>query len=105
MQVHYLHRGWVRPQADLWSAGVRRVLHIFRYDLSPLLPRLDDEPKPVPVMDAAGRVAFVTAARRYHVPIRISVEVAGERHEQQATLVLDRGGVRRVALGIEEHEV
>ena len=105
MQVHYLHRGWLRPQADLWSAGVRRVLHIFRYDLSPLLPRLDDEPKPVPVMDAGGRVAFVAAARRYHVPIRISVEFAGERHEQHATLVLDRSGVRRVALGIEEHEV
>jgi hypothetical protein len=39
------------------------------------------------------------------VPIKISVEVAGEREEQRATLVLDRSGVRRVALGIEEHEV
>jgi hypothetical protein len=105
MQVQYLHRGWIRPQGDLWSAGVRRVLHIFRYDLSPLLPRLDDEPKPVPVKDASGRVAFMAAARQYRVPISIRVEVAGERHEQRATLVLDRSGVRRVALGVEEHDV
>jgi hypothetical protein len=105
MQVHYIHHGRIRPQADLWSAGVRRVLHIFRYDLSPLLPRMDDEPKPVPVMDQGGRVAFVAAARPYHVPITIRVEVAGERLEQRGTLVLDRAGVRRLSLGVEEHEV
>jgi hypothetical protein len=103
-QVQYLHRGRVAPQADLWSAGVRHILHVFRYDLSPLLPRMDDEPKPVPVMDAAGRVQFVAATRRYHVPIRVRVEVAGERHEQRATLVLDRAGVRRLAPGVEELE-
>ena len=105
MQVHYLHRGWILPQTDLWSAGVRRVLHIFRYDLSPLFARLDDEPKPVPVIEPGGAVTFVAAARRYHVPISIRLEVAGDRHEERATLVLDRGGVRRIALGVEEHEV
>lgn len=105
LQVLYLHRGFVRSQADLRSAGVRRVLHIFRYDLSPLLPRLDDEPKPVPVIDAGGQISFVAAARRYHVPIAIRLHVAGEHLEQRATLVLDRAGVRRLALGVEEHEV
>jgi hypothetical protein len=105
LQNHYHPRGGIRPQADLWSAGVRRVLHIFRYDLSPLLPRMDDEPKPVPVMNQDGRVAFVAAARPYHVPIAIHLEVAGERIEQRATLVLDRAGVRRLSLGVEEHEV
>jgi len=95
-QVQYLHRGTVRPQPDLWKAGVRSVLHIFRYDLSPLLPRLDDEAKQVPVADADGHIAFVSAARRYQVPIVIGLSVDGERQTQLATLVLDRAGLRRL---------
>ena len=99
--VEYLHKGTVRPQPHLWAAGVRRVLHIFRYDLSPLLPRLDDEPKAVPVTDAAGNVAFVATPRRYEVPIRVTLRAGGEEHEQQATLVLDRGGLRRIVIGVQ----
>jgi hypothetical protein len=95
-QIQYLHRGTVRPQADLWNAGVRRVLHIFRYDLSPLLPRLDDEPKPVPVPDAGGQVKFMAAPRRYHVPALVGLEVDGQVQKQHATLVLDRAGLRRI---------
>jgi hypothetical protein len=95
-QVQYLHRGTVRPQKDLWNDGVRRVLHIFRYDLSPLLPRLDDEPKPVPVADADGQVSFVPAARRYHVPVIIGLNIDGTEQKHGATVVLDRGGLRRL---------
>jgi len=95
-QVQYLHRGTVRQQMDLWNAGVRRVLHIFRYDLSPLLPRLDDEPKLVPVADADGKVAFVAAARRYHVPVIIRLALDGSEQKQDAMLVLDRAGLRRL---------
>jgi hypothetical protein len=97
-RVHYRHRGVLRPQPALWATGVRRVLHIFRYDLSPLLPRLNDEPKPVPVVGDDGQVAFVATARRYHVPISIGLVLPGEYHEQRATLVLDRGGLRRLRL-------
>ncbi|HWE24733.1 MAG TPA: hypothetical protein VG496_12425 [Myxococcales bacterium] len=95
-QIQYLHRGAVRPQADLWNAGVRRVLHIFRYDLSPLLPRLDDEPKPVPVTDGDGKVTFVSAPRRYQVPALVALAVEGVVQKQRATLVLDRAGLRRI---------
>jgi hypothetical protein len=103
-QVQYLHRGTVRPQADLWNAGVRRVLHIFRYDLSPLLPRLDDQVKPVPVAEADGKVAFVSAARRYHVPILVGLAVEGEHQKQVGCLVLDRAGLRRLDRGSSETE-
>jgi hypothetical protein len=103
-QVQYLHRGTVRPQTDLWDAGVRRVLHIFRYDLSPLLPRLDDEPKPVPVTGADGKVAFVAAARRYHVPVIIGLAVDGTDQKQSAMLVLDRAGLRRLDRRADETE-
>jgi hypothetical protein len=104
-QVQYLHRGTVRPQADLWNAGVRRVLHIFRYDLSPLLPRLDDEVKPVPVAEVDGKVAFVAAVRRYHVPILVGLAVDGEHQKQFGTLVLDRAGLRRLDSRGSETEV
>jgi hypothetical protein len=95
-QVQYLHRGTVRPHPDLWQAGVRRVLHIFRYDLSPLLPRLDDEPKSVPVADEGGKVAFVAAPRRYQVPVMVGLTVDGGQQKQSATVVLDRAGLRRL---------
>ena len=97
--VEYRHKGTVRQHPHLWAAGVRRVLHIFRYDLSPLLPRLDDEPKAVPVADAEGNVAFVATPRRYRVPIRVTLKAGGEQHEQRATLVVDRGGLRRIEFG------
>jgi hypothetical protein len=101
-RVQYRHRGVVRSHAELRETGVRRVLHIFRYDLSQLLPRLDDEAKRVPVLGDDGSVAFVEAPRRYHVPIAIALAYAGERHEERATLVLDRGGLRRIEPWVEE---
>jgi hypothetical protein len=100
-RVEYLHRGKLRPQADLWRAGVRRVLHIFRYDLSPLFPRLDDAEKPVPVA-ADGEVNFVPTPRRYQVPIEVALDLGGQRHLQRATIVIDRGGVRRLVTGAEK---
>jgi hypothetical protein len=84
---------------------VRRVLHIFRYDLSPLLPRLDDEVKPVPVAEGDGKVAFVAAVRRYHVPILVGLAVDGEHQKQFGTLVLDRAGLRRLDSRGSETEV
>ncbi|MGH7294449.1 MAG: hypothetical protein ACRELB_05940, partial [Polyangiaceae bacterium] len=35
-QIHYVHRGRVHGNHELLASGVRRVKHIFRYDLSPL---------------------------------------------------------------------
>ncbi|HEX3345194.1 MAG TPA: hypothetical protein VHS09_11510, partial [Polyangiaceae bacterium] len=54
-QVHYRHRGTVHSKKELLASGVRRVKHIFRYDLSPLFARLDDPVKLVPVLDGATR--------------------------------------------------
>jgi hypothetical protein len=95
-RIEYLHRGVVQPQTLLHASGVRRILHIFRYDLSPFLLRLDDAPKPVPVLEAGGEVAFQAAPRRYRIPISVGLRVGGEFHEQRGTVVLDRGGLRRL---------
>jgi len=95
--VHYTHRGRVTPQPALLASGVRRVKHIFRYDLSPLFARLDDTVKQVPVLDSSTRrVSFVDAPRRYRVPVRLRVVCAGESHDIRATLVLHKGGLDRL---------
>jgi hypothetical protein len=95
--VRYKHRGLVMSHPILLASGVRRVKHIFRYDLSPLFARLDDAVKQVPVLDATTRrVCFVDAPRRYRVPVRLRVVCAGETHDIRATLVLHKGGLDRL---------
>lgn len=97
--LRYENRGTVVPHAQLLASGVRRVKHVFRYDLSPLFGRLDDAMKPVPVLDRAEttrRVRFVDAPRCYRVPIRVSVCCGGERYDEDATLVLHKRGLERL---------
>ncbi len=97
--VQYVHKGVVLPQRELAEAGVRRVRHIFRYDLSPLFPRLDDDLKPVPVMEGDGEVRFVEVPRSYRIPVELSVTFAGERHAEKAEIVADKNGLRRIEQG------
>src|SRR5262249_10875879 len=75
----YQQRGEVFPNAQLLRSGVRRVKHVFRYDLSPLFARLDDATKPVPVLDdVSRRVRFIDAPRCYRLPIKVEVEAGGQ---------------------------
>ncbi len=95
--LHYTHRGTVTPTRALTESGVRRIKHVFRYDLSPLFARLDDAVKPVPVLDVAPRrVRFIDAPRCYRLPVRVRVECAGTETEEQATLVLHKRGLDRL---------
>ncbi|MBX3185649.1 MAG: hypothetical protein KF819_01485 [Labilithrix sp.] len=95
--LSYDHRGQVVPHAQLHGTGVRRVKHVFRYDLSPMFARLDDATKPVPVLDDVSRkVRFIDAPRCYRVPIKLRVECAGEKYEEAATLVLHKRGLERL---------
>jgi len=96
-QVHYRHRGTVHAKQELLASGVRRVKHIFRYDLSPLFARLDDPVKLVPVLDGATRrVTFTAAPRCYRVAVRLKVACGGLEHNEDATLVLHKRGLDRL---------
>ena len=98
--VRYTHKGQVAPQGALIASGMRRVKHIFRYDLSPLFARLDDAVKKVPVLDATTRrVCFIDAPRCYRVPVRMRVVCGKVSRELRATLVLHKRGLDRL-----EHE-
>lgn len=95
--LSYEHRGTVVPHAQLLASGVRRVKHVFRYDLSPMFGRLDDAMKPVPVLDGASRkVRFIDAPRCYRVPIKVRVECGGHIHEESSVLVLHKRGLERL---------
>jgi hypothetical protein len=97
--IRYTHKGRVFPQAALTEAGVRRVKHVFRYDLSPLFARLDDAVKPVPLVDrSTHRVNFIDAPRVYRVPIELSVRAGGRSWKQAGTIVLHKRGLDRFEL-------
>lgn len=95
--LSYKHNGEVLPNAALVTSGVRRVKHVFRYDLSPLFARLDDATKPVPVLDdVTRRVRFIDAPRCYRVPITVEVEAGGTKHVEHRTLVMHKRGLERL---------
>jgi len=94
--VHYLHKGVVHPQRELSDAGVKSVRHIFRYDLSSLFARLDDERKLVPVVDGSGRVKVIEAMRKYRVRVDVRATCGGERHEHKAEIILDKNGLHGI---------
>ena len=95
--LRYVHRGTVLQQPELLASGVRRVKHVFRYDLSPLFARLDDAIKQVPVLDQIPRrVRFIDAPRCYRFPVLVRVECGGVSTEEKATLVLHKRGLDRL---------
>jgi hypothetical protein len=94
--LSYTHHGEVTPSSELLASGVRRVKHVFRYDLSPLFARLDDATKPVPVLDEANHVRFIDAPRCYRVPIKVVVVAGGSTHIEETTLVMHKRGLERL---------
>lgn len=98
--IRYTHKGVVVPQPSLKRDGVRRIKHVFRYDLSPLFGRLDDSKKQVPVLDGAPRrVRFVDAPRCYRLPVRLMLTCNGQRTEENVTLVVHKRGLDRLERG------
>lgn len=95
--LRYRQRGTIAPQASLARAGVTRVKHVFRYDLSPLFARLDDATKPVPVFDEeTNRLHFADAPRAYRVPLELRVDFGGTEQVERSALVMNKRGLDRI---------
>lgn len=93
----YKSRGKVRPQKQLQASGVRRVKHVFRYDLSPLFGRLDDATKPVPVLcPETRRVRFIDAPKAYRLPFEVRVTCEGRSYVEETTLIVHKRGLDRI---------
>src|SRR5438445_14066 len=82
--IHYKHRARVTPLKGPTGSVFERLKLVFRYDLEPILSRLDDSVKRVPVPGRSG-VVFADAPRLYRVPLEITVTTrAGvERREAE----------------------
>jgi hypothetical protein len=96
--LRFRHLGTLEASPALTRAGISRVKHVFRYDLSPIFARLDDATKAVPVFDStARRVRFTQAPRCYRVPIhlvvRLGTAVVADEH---GALVLHKRGLERI---------
>ncbi len=97
VHVKYTNKGEVLAQPALSDAGVQRVKFVFRYDLSPLFARLDDGIKQVPVFDEdSGEMRLVDAPRSYRVPLSLTLRARKQTLKVEATLVLHKGGLRRI---------
>lgn len=99
-RLRYLHQGTLESSSTLACAGISRVKHVFRYDVSPLFARLDDATKPVPVFDSTmRRVRFAHAPRCYRVPVRLVVKLRGAvQADLRGSLVLHKRGLERIDL-------
>jgi hypothetical protein len=99
-RIRYLQKGLVLHRANLSAEGMSRVRQVFRYDVSPLLPRLADDVRRVPFVDGGGAVHFASAPRRYLIPVSARLLHGDEAHEAQATLVVEKRGITRMDPGI-----
>jgi hypothetical protein len=96
--VRYTARGTTVAQPELRARGITSLKQIFRYDLSWLLPRLDDARKPVPVF-AADAVLVAAASRCYRMPVRVRLscgEGTWPEIEVAAIAVMHKGGLERL---------
>jgi hypothetical protein len=96
--VRYRQRTRVKKSSDPALAGFRFAKLVFRYDLSPLLTRLDDSVKRVPV-PGHGRspVRFADAPRIYRIALRLSVRTEEGVDERRALVLLRRDGICGIA--------
>src|SRR3954469_15445597 len=93
--VHYKQRARIARLKGSGGAVFERLKLIFRYDLAPILTRLDDSEKRFPVLEADG-VRFADAPRLYRVPMRVRVSTAAGVETRQALIVLNRRGIARI---------
>ena len=107
-QVQHLHvRELIKHNGLklLQDQGLCGMKHVFRYDLSTLLVRLDDKCKRVPEVHGGG-VRTVSATRVYRIPVRVRLQrVNGTAHpvlEQRGVLLLRRRGLERFVRTDEE---
>lgn len=83
----------------LHQQGLVGLKHVFRYDLSPLLVKLDDQRKRVPVL-ARQRVQLRTATRVYGLPVTVRLHKVGTEFAMthHGHLRVRRDGLERVVL-------
>jgi len=93
--LNYRQRARVMRLKGPAAALFERLKIVFRYDLAPILTRLDDSAKRVPVPSGAG-VRFADAPRLYRVPLTLIVVTPAGAERRDAVIVLNRRGIARI---------
>ena len=69
---------------------------VFRFDLSPLFPRLHDAFRGLATVDPrTGRIAILDVPRDYELPVRVGVRHDGQEQRVSGLLILNKNGLRR----------
>src|SRR3989442_11109899 len=93
--LEYRQRARVTGLKGSSADAFERLKIVFRYDLAPILTRLDDSAKRVPVPGTGG-VHFADAPRLYRVPLTLVVETPAGAERREAVIVLNRRGIARI---------
>jgi len=93
--LQYRQRARVTRLKGVAAGPFERLKIVFRYDLSPILTRLDDSIKRVPVPAGQG-VRFADAPRLYRVPLSLTVSTVAGTETREAVIVLNRRGIARI---------
>ncbi|HYY51316.1 MAG TPA: hypothetical protein VE755_00520 [Myxococcales bacterium] len=93
--LDYRQRARVTRLKGPSAPAFERLKIVFRYDLAPILTRLDDSVKRVPVPAGAG-VRFADAPRLYQVPLTLQVATSAGVERREALIVLNRRGIARI---------
>ena len=95
--VHYRMRARVHRLRGSPPGVFARLKLVFRYDLAPILSRLDDSVKRVPV-PVAGKeqVRFADAPRLYRLPLRLWVKTPAGLERRAVAVILQRQGIARI---------
>src|SRR6267143_1825837 len=93
--LDYRQRARVTRLKGPGAETFERLKIVFRYDLAPILTRLDDSVKRVPVQAGPG-VRFADAPRLYRVPLSLLVSTPAGAEKREAVIVLNRRGIARI---------
>lgn len=101
--LHYRKRGVVEQSTatarELERKGLRSIKQIFRFDLSPVFPRLDDPMKRIPVLARDGQaIRWVDAPRTYHFPVTARVVTPDGSTTATGEIVALKSGIARLDL-------
>lgn len=91
--VRFAHRGSIRVAG---TPPAREIRHVFRYDLSALLPRLHDAFRGLARPDTdSKRIVITDVPQNYELPVRLSLRVGPRTSQRSGVVVLNKNGLLR----------
>jgi hypothetical protein len=95
--IRFTQRGTVAKPIEQDERAARQVRFIYRFDFSPLLPRLHDAARGLAAFDPrTGKVTIVDVPRNYELPLRANLRWNAGSEGVRRVIVLNKNGLVRV---------